>query len=203
MGVARSWISATALTKAAALKREAELRESNRRTECSKVETLTIELDSVRRERDDAMSMHDWLRLQMQQLASDRSESESRRAVETQSLVQKLSEDKAWLAARCDEMQHVRLRHRSTMLHVAFPSAMDAGGSSVGQAGCFAGGMQQVEGAEKLKQEAEQNAEILAAVRRAYDEMQTKAKALELQANASIFGAGCCPCWPLCSLRSA
>ena len=67
----------------------------------------------------------------------------------------------------------------------------------------FAGGVQQVEGAEKLKQEAEQNAEILAAVRRAYDEMQTKAKALELQANASIFGAGCCPCWPLCSLRSA
>jgi hypothetical protein len=89
------------------------------------------------------------------------------------------------------------------MLHVAFPSAMDACRSSVGQAGCFAGGVQQVEGAEKLKQEAEQNAEILAAVRRAYDEMQTKAKALELQANASIFGAGCCPCWPLCSLRSA
>ena len=80
MGVARSWISATALTKAAALKREAELRESNRRAECSKVETLTIELDSVRRERDDAMSMHDWLRLQLQQLASDRSESESRRS---------------------------------------------------------------------------------------------------------------------------
>ena len=48
----------------------------------------------------------------------------------------------------------------------------------------FAGGVQQVEGAEKLKQEAEQNAEILAAVRRAYDEMQTKAKALELQASA-------------------
>ena len=70
------------------------------------------------------------------------------------------------------------------MLHVAFPSAMDACRSSVGQAGCFAGGVQQVEGAEKLKQEAEQNAEILAAVRRAYDEMQTKAKALELQASA-------------------
>lgn len=70
------------------------------------------------------------------------------------------------------------------MLHVAFPSAMDAGGSTIRQAGCFAGGMQQVEGAEKLRQEAEQNAEILAAVRRAYDEMQTKAKALELQASA-------------------
>ncbi len=52
--------------------------------------------------------------------------------------------------------------------------------------------MQQLEGAEKFKQEAEQAAENLAAVRRDHAEMEARARAFEQQARRVSDGSARC-----------